>query len=340
MSTQPITVPAESKAIEFVPFGAAESIKLSVSIVKTLVAVPTRSGKVPDDRDCIKFMMLCRARHLNPFEGDAFLLGYDTQHGPQFSLITAHQVFLKRAEASKDFDGMESGVIVRDADDHVLEREGDFTFKDESLLGGWAKVYRKDRTKPIYRRLKLETFSSGRSRWEKDPAGMIVKCAEADALRSSFPTHLGGLYMREENPPIDLVEIPQARIGNKQTPLEEPKQLKSAAKVEKAEPNPQDGTTKASEAQGEYLEGGDPEGEEVSQEPPPDEEKKGPTSAELKKKIIGEMANLNIGKVRLNKELAALGILEAGQNYETADAATLLIVTERWDELVQQIRNA
>ena len=27
---------------------------------------------------------------------------------------------------------------------------------------------------------------------------MIVKCAEADALRSSFPTMLGGLYLKEE----------------------------------------------------------------------------------------------------------------------------------------------
>ena len=49
---------------------------------------------------------------------------------------------------------------------------------------------------------------------------MIVKCAEADALRSAFPTHLGGLYLAEERPPIDITaqEIPRPTFGPK--PLE------------------------------------------------------------------------------------------------------------------------
>jgi phage recombination protein Bet len=226
-STEIVTVPADEKGtIEVVPFGTDERIRLSVAIVQKMIAVPTRTGKIPDTTACIKFMMLCRARHLNPFEGDAFMLGYDTQNGPQFSLITAHQVFLKRAEASKGFNGMESGVIVKVAphldvgSTGILEREGDLVYEDEKLLGGWAKVYRKDREKPFYRRLKLATFNTGRSRWEKDPAGMICKCAEADALRTAFPTHLGGLYIQEETPPIDVTpvieraKVPKISAGN------------------------------------------------------------------------------------------------------------------------------
>lgn len=193
----PAIVTDDKMEVKIIPFGSDEEIKLNVSIVQNLIAVPTREGHKPDRNSCIKFMMLCRARHLNPFEGDAFLLGYDTQKGPQFSLITAHQVFLKRAEASPQFDGMTSGVIVED-DGKIVEREGDFLRKDEILLGGWASVHRKDRKIPCSRKLNLGVFSTGRSRWEKDPAGMIVKCAEADALRSSFPSHLGGLYTQDE----------------------------------------------------------------------------------------------------------------------------------------------
>src|SRR5438477_8449913 len=172
---QIITVPSDEKGIvEIVPLGTDERIKLSISIVRKLIAVPTRAGKLPDDNQCIKFMMLCRARHLNPFEQDAFFLGYDSQAGPQFSLITAHQVFLKRAEASKGFKGMQSGVIVEATKDfgqgigQIMEREGDLTYDGEKLLGGWAKVFHKDREVPFYRRLKLATFNTGRSRWEKD----------------------------------------------------------------------------------------------------------------------------------------------------------------------------
>ena len=229
--TEIVSIPNDEKGVvEIVPFGTDERIKLSVSIVQKMIAVPTKLGKVPDVNQCIKFMMLCRARHLNPFEGDAYMLGYDTQSGPQFSLITAHQVFLKRAEASKGFAGMESGVIVRQPDHDgktgagpILEREGDLVYDDEKLIGGWAKVHRKNLDKPMYRRVKLSTFNTGRSRWEKDPGGMICKCAEADALRSAFPTHLGGLYVQEESEPIrvEANEIPIARPKIERTKLEE-----------------------------------------------------------------------------------------------------------------------
>lgn len=201
-----IVVPSGRDVIEITPFGTTDKLKLSIHIVRNMIAVPTKTGKQPDDNQCIKFMMLCKSRHLNPFDGDCYMLGYDSQSGPQFSLITAHQVFLKRAEASEGFDGMESGVILRMPEGGIVEREGDFVDDGERLVGGWAKVYRKNLAKPIYRRLKLSVFNTGRSRWEKDPAGMIVKCAEADCLRTAFPTHLGGLYVGEELPPIDMVD--------------------------------------------------------------------------------------------------------------------------------------
>ena len=110
----------EPKSIEFVPFGAADKIKLSVEIVKNIVAVPTKSGKTCNDRDAMKFIMLCSAQRLNPFAGDAFLIGYDTQNGPSFSLITAHQAFLKRAETCADYEGMDSGIILCDKESSAI----------------------------------------------------------------------------------------------------------------------------------------------------------------------------------------------------------------------------
>lgn len=179
--------------MEFVPFGGTDKIKLTVNIVQNLVAVPTRSGKTCSERDALKFMALCQAQRLNPFAGDAFLIGYDSQTGPTFSLITAHQAFLKRAETSPDYEGMESGIVILKGDSETVDREGDFHLPDETVVGGWAKVHRKGRT-PTYRRLRMARFNKGFAQWKEDPAGMICKCAEADALRSTFPTLLGGLY--------------------------------------------------------------------------------------------------------------------------------------------------
>jgi phage recombination protein Bet len=189
----------EKKTIEFAPFGAPEkdTIKLNPKIIMDLVAVPTKKGAMCTERDAIRFMMMCKARRLNPFEGDAFLIGYDTQNGPQFSLITAHQAFLKRAEVHAEYDGMSSGIILLD-DGNIIERESDFHLPNEEVVGGWATVFFKNRSHPTTRKIRMERFNNGFAQWAKDPAGMIVKCAEADALRSSFPTLVGGLYLDSE----------------------------------------------------------------------------------------------------------------------------------------------
>lgn len=192
----------------YVPFGSDLPIKLSVKIVQSLISVKTRQGHVAGERDCLKFIAMCQAQKLNPFAGDAFLIGYDSDQGPTFSLITAHQAFLKRAEVSPDYDGMESGVIVFDeASQQVKEIQGDFYEKDQIVIGGWAKVYHKRRKIPTYRRLRVERFDTEKAEWRKDAAGMICKCAEADALRATFPTMLGGLYHEGERNLGTAIEV-------------------------------------------------------------------------------------------------------------------------------------
>jgi phage recombination protein Bet len=142
--------------------------------------------------------MLCKARALNPFEGDAFLIGYDCKDGAKFNLITAHQAFLKRAEVNPDFDGMESGIVVKDESGKTVEKQGDYREQGENLVGGWARVHFKNKSIPMFKKINLERFRKPFGVWNEMPEGMIVKCAEADALRSAFPTKMGGLYLKEE----------------------------------------------------------------------------------------------------------------------------------------------
>jgi phage recombination protein Bet len=196
----------EKGLIEYIPYGAQDKIKLSVSIVKNLICVKTKSGKTCSDQDAIRFLALCQARRLSPFEGDCFLIGYDTKEGPTFSLITAHQAFLKRAELNPEYDGMKSGIIVED-DDKLIDLEGDFYTAGQKVVGGWATVFFKNRKQPMHKRIRLERFQKAWGIWQDDAAGMICKCAEADALRSSFPTLLGGLYIKEESPTAPKLEV-------------------------------------------------------------------------------------------------------------------------------------
>jgi phage recombination protein Bet len=174
-----------------------EPIEISVGMVRNILCVKSRSGREPGDSDVIKFMMLCKARSMIPFVGDAYLLGYDSDVGTQWNLITAIQALRKRAEANPNFDGCRCGVILL-VDGRPIEREGALLLDGEILVGGWAEVLRKDRSVPERRTVKLSVYDTGKSRWRKDPGGMIVKCAEAAALRAAFPSDLAGMYLRDE----------------------------------------------------------------------------------------------------------------------------------------------
>ena len=200
------------QTVTYRPFMGGEDISLSPRTILRYFARPTKQGHMPTHEQAAKFVRLCQARGLNPWEGDAFIVGYDTQDGPEFNLITAHQAFLKRAEVHPEYDGMESGVTVKRPDGTLADQEGDLVDEGQVLVGGWARVHFKQRKVPTYRRSKLTTYSTGRSRWNKDPAGMIVKVAEADALRSSFPTKMGGMFIREEFDATESEAAPRAPV--------------------------------------------------------------------------------------------------------------------------------
>lgn len=189
----------ETKAqAEFVPYLEKDPIKLNVGIVKRLIAKPTKRGFLPSDRDIINFISLCKARALNPFVGDAFLVGYDSEDGPTFNLITAHQSLLKRAEGHDQYDGMKGGIIVLDGQKNVIYRDGAVRIPGDTLHGAWAKIWRKDRSHPTEVEIEIGARTGRSPLWRTDPCGMIVKCTKSAGLREAFPSTLSGMYTEEE----------------------------------------------------------------------------------------------------------------------------------------------
>lgn len=187
---------------KFKEYGSEETVTLSVPIVKRLLChnARTKSGALPTDDDIIRFIMLCRARGLNPYVGDAWIIGFDSERdGPQFNLVTSLQALAKRAEMSQQYDGMKSGVVVVNTESGQRSyRLGTLVFPGETLVGGWAKVFRKDRKEPEFVTVQLGTYDQKRSRWNKDKAGMILKCARAAGYRAAFPAQVPGMYVAEE----------------------------------------------------------------------------------------------------------------------------------------------
>ena len=157
----------------------------------------------------MRFVMLCRARQLDPWVGDGFLIGYDAKDGPQFSLITSFQALLKRAELHSAFDGLEAGVVIQ-TKKGIEHREGELVLGGETVVGAWAIAFRKDRSHNPRHTINMAAYNKGHGIWRTDPAGMLLKCAKAKAIREAFPSSTGGLYVGEEMGTIDPPTLPVA----------------------------------------------------------------------------------------------------------------------------------
>ena len=154
------------------------------------------------DAECKIFLETCKQYHLNPFTKEAYLIHYDNKNESAAStIVLGKNCYLQMAERHPAYDGFEAGVIVLTADGQLLNREGSIVYDGdggETLLGGWAKVYRKDRTRASYEEVKLTEYDTGKSLWNGKKATMIRKVALVHALREAFPSTFGALYDESE----------------------------------------------------------------------------------------------------------------------------------------------
>lgn len=206
------------------------------------------------DAECKIFLETCRAYHLNPFTKEAYLIHYDNKSDDTpATIVLGKNCYLQMAERHPAFDGFEAGIVVY-SEGQIVDREGSILYDGETLLGGWAKVYRKDRTRPGYDEVKLDEYNTGKSLWASKPATMIRKVALVHALRETFPSTFGLLYDESE---INVVAEGSARE------VEEPAQLprrtrRPAASTKPAVEITTDAGKSDTEAPPAYNDDGDP----------------------------------------------------------------------------------
>ena len=155
--------------------------------------------------ECRIFLETCKQYHLNPFTKECYLIHYDTKNSDSVSTIVLGKTcYMKMAEAHPQYDGFEAGVIVMDeAAGELIHREGSIVYQGETLVGGWAKTYRKDRSRPFYEEVNFSEYDTKKSLWVTKPATMIRKVALVHTLREAFPATFGGL-IDESEVPVDV----------------------------------------------------------------------------------------------------------------------------------------
>ncbi len=186
-----------------------QEIKLTPKIVQEYLVGTTAQITMPEFK---LFTELCKVRKLNPFLREAYLIKYSNNQPA--SIVVGKDAILKRAVLNSQYNGMKSGIMVLNEKGEIIERKGTFKLDNETLVGGWAEVFRKDWENSIYCSVSLteaiQKKGNGEpnSNWTKQPATMIEKVAKVRALREAFVEDLGGMYEAEEM----NVELPRDEI--------------------------------------------------------------------------------------------------------------------------------
>ena len=178
----------EENPIVYQAHGESGEVSLSVHDIRTFLC-PAATLE-----EATMFLKVCQYQGLNPFINDAYLVVYGKDDQRNVSIITGKDTFTKRAHRHPQFEGFQAGVVIQSKAGEILEREGTLVGPNESIIGGWATVYRQDRRIPFKQVVNLSEFDTKRRNWTTMRGTMIRKVALVQALREAFPEDLGGLY--------------------------------------------------------------------------------------------------------------------------------------------------
>lgn len=173
-----------------------------IGLIKRTIA------KGASDDELAMFLAQCQRTGLDPFSRQIYWI----KRGQQGSTQVSIDGFRVIAERSGELDGQEvqwcdeQGVWV------------DVWLQKSPPAAARVLVYRKGCSHPFPGIAKWTEYQAGGPMWQKMPATMLAKCAEALALRKAFPHQLSGLYTPDEmhqseanNPPPLVIEAKPER---------------------------------------------------------------------------------------------------------------------------------
>lgn len=147
------------------------------------------------------FTELCKVQKLNPYLKEAYCIKYGNSPA---TIVVSKDVIIKRAVQHPMYDGKETGIIVKTENGEIVERNGCFKLPKDEVIGGWARIYRKDWGHPECMSVSFEEVAQRKrdgslnANWAGKSATMIEKVAKVRAMREAFPDQLNGLYASEE----------------------------------------------------------------------------------------------------------------------------------------------
>lgn len=198
-------VPKMNTAITTQPTAALKNVQ---ALPITIDTIRQNICKDASDQELSLFIEICRAHELNPFIDEIYLIKYP---GSPATTVVGKGVFMERAFNNPQFDGFEAGIILVSEKGELIRREGAFRMDSETLVGGFAKVYMKNKSKPYVGEVRLQDYiklkkdGSPSKFWATIPETMIRKVALTQTLKEAMPAEFNRLY--DEGSLIDVTPV-------------------------------------------------------------------------------------------------------------------------------------
>jgi phage recombination protein Bet len=181
------------------------------------------------------FMGICRARGLNPFAGDCYLIKY-AQNDPA-AIITSIDFKRARAASQENCQGWQKGIIVRTQTAEIKNTNG-LILEGETLIGGWFEATPKGWNVPFKLEVNLKGYLKKTSEgkitrfWQpENQPTMIAKVAESQGLSAVWSRWLGKLYTTDEIPEEDMGSGPLFDMGQNGSGMLQPEDFDTIAKA-------------------------------------------------------------------------------------------------------------
>jgi phage recombination protein Bet len=174
----------------------------SAAIELTPKTIKAYINQYATDQEIALFLNQCSMFQLNPFKREIYLIKYSTNQPATF--VVGYETYLKRAERTDKWAGMESGT----EDDP----------KTGKPLKAWAKVYRKDWAACLYHEVYLDEYIQKTKEgeptrfWKDKPRTMLKKVAIGQAFRMAFPDEFAGMPYTAEEMPVDHAKLPSIEV--------------------------------------------------------------------------------------------------------------------------------
>ncbi|MBQ8692031.1 MAG: phage recombination protein Bet [Synergistaceae bacterium] len=181
---------ADSNVLQVQPVQQGVYQREEIETIKRTVA------KDATDDELRMFLHLANSYGLDPFARDIWFIK-DGNSRP--IIMTSRDGYLKIANRDANFDGLDADVVYEGdlfkktaaGVEHVYSTKG-----RGAIVGAYALVYRKDKTRPVYVYAPIADYRRNSPTWRQFPHAMILKVAEAQALKRAFS--ISGIVTAEE----------------------------------------------------------------------------------------------------------------------------------------------